>query len=326
VPRAWRPAQFQGRRRTRRYFEGWYFKSVSADGAYRLAVIPGVSLAEDSAQSHCFVQVNDGTNGRSAYHRWPLAEFRPRPGRFCVSVGPNCFSLDGIDLNIDRPEGQCRGRLEFSGVHGWPVRLLAPGAMGPFRFVPMMECYHGVLSFDHRLSGRVEVDGASWDFTGGKGYCEKDWGRSMPSAWVWLQCGHFGDAAVSLSASIARVPWAGSAFTGHIVGLWLAGRLVEFVTWNGSRLAELTVGERAVRFALERGRSRLEVDAERAAGASLAAPEQGAMSGRISETLGAAVHVKLAEGGTTVFQGEGRFAGLEVVGPVHEMVRAGRAE
>jgi hypothetical protein len=231
-----------------------------------------------------------------------------------VEVGPNRFGLDGIELDIDRPDGRCRGRLAFDGVHGWPVRLLAPGAMGPFRFVPLLECYHGILSFNHLLSGRLEVDGTSWDFAGGKGYCEKDWGRSMPSAWVWLQCNHFGDAGLSLSSSIARIPWAGAAFTGHIVGLRLAGRLVEFVTWNGSRLDELAVGEHSVRFTLRRGCLRLEVDAERAAGAALASPEQGAMSGRISETLNATVRCRLTEAGRTVFEDSGRFAGLEVVG------------
>lgn len=298
---------------------------MSADGAARLAVIPGVSLAEDPADSHCFVQVNDGTNGRSAYHRWPLAEFRPDPGRFAIAVGPNRFSLDAIELDIDRPEGRCRGRLRFTGVHGWPVRLLAPGAMGPYRFVPRMECYHAVLSFNHSVEGRLEVDGASVDFTGGRGYCEKDWGTSMPRAWVWLQCNNFRDAGASLSASIARIPWLGSWFAGFIVGLWRGGRLTEFVTWNRSRLAHLAVGAERVGFALKRGRSRLEVEAERAGGVVLAAPERGAMSGRISETLGATVRCRLVEAGRTVFEDAGRFAGLEVVGPAAELASDTRA-
>ena len=186
--------------------------------------------------------------------------------------------------------------------------------MGPFRFVPQMECYHAVLSFSHPVTGRLDVDGTTTDFTGGKGYCEKDWGRSMPRAWVWLQCNNFADNAASLSASIARVPWLGSQFAGFIVGLSLGDRLVEFVTWNGSRLSRLEVGDRLVEFALARGNLRLEVAAERTAGAVLSAPECGAMSGRISETLSANVRCRLTEARRTVFEGSGRFAGLEVVG------------
>jgi hypothetical protein len=39
------------------FFEGWYYKLVSADETHRIAVIPGVQLGEDG---HAFVQVLDG--------------------------------------------------------------------------------------------------------------------------------------------------------------------------------------------------------------------------------------------------------------------------
>ncbi|WP_243392439.1 MULTISPECIES: tocopherol cyclase family protein [unclassified Mesotoga] len=29
------------------------------------------------------------------------------------------------------------------------------------------------------------------DLTGGKGYIEKDWGRSLPDAWIWMQSNNF---------------------------------------------------------------------------------------------------------------------------------------
>ena len=46
----------------------------------------------------------------------------------------------------------------------------------------------------------------------------------------------------------------------------------------------------------------------------------------VDVTANGNVVLTAAEGGTTVFQGEGRFAGLEVVGPAHEMVHAGRSK
>ncbi len=52
---------------------------------------------------------------------------------------------------------------------------------------PAMECYHGVVSMYHLLSGHLEINGDKVDFSGGKGYIEKDWGRSMPSDWIWIQ-------------------------------------------------------------------------------------------------------------------------------------------
>ena len=64
--------------------------------------------------------------------------------------------------------------------------------MGPYTFAPFMECYHGVLSFDHTIAGSLAVDGQELDFTGGHGYIEKDWGQAFPKAWIWTQSNHFG--------------------------------------------------------------------------------------------------------------------------------------
>jgi hypothetical protein len=51
--------------------------------------------------------------------------------------------------------------------------------MGPYAFVPFMECYHGILSMDHKINGQLIIHDEIIDFTGGKGYMEKDWGQSF---------------------------------------------------------------------------------------------------------------------------------------------------
>ena len=60
--------------------------------------------------------------------------------------------------------------------------------MGPFRFLPGMECSHGVISMGHALEGTLTLNGAVLDFAGGTGYVETDRGRSFPSAYLWTQC------------------------------------------------------------------------------------------------------------------------------------------
>lgn len=40
------PEMFQGNKKKKNYFEGWYFKMVSADDSSIISVIPGVSLSE----------------------------------------------------------------------------------------------------------------------------------------------------------------------------------------------------------------------------------------------------------------------------------------
>ena len=70
---------------------------------------------------------------------------------------------------------------------------------------------HGVLGFDHAIQGVLAIDDQAVDFSGGRGYIEKDWGQSFPEAWVWFQTNHFERAGVYLTASVANIPWMGNA-------------------------------------------------------------------------------------------------------------------
>ena len=133
------------------------------------------------------------------------------------------------------------GRLRFNGVAPWPVTLRSPGIMDWYAFVPFMECYHGVLSFDHEIRGLLAVDGQAVDFHGGRGYIEKDSGQAFPRAWIWLQTNHFGQPDICLTASVARIPWLGTAFRGFIVGFWWNGRLYRFATYTGAQVERLEV-------------------------------------------------------------------------------------
>ena len=49
------PGMYHGFNKKPPFFEGWYYKLVSADERYKVAIIPGVILGQDA---HAFVQVN----------------------------------------------------------------------------------------------------------------------------------------------------------------------------------------------------------------------------------------------------------------------------
>lgn len=170
------PEAFHGRGVDRGYFEGWYIKLVSADRSQRWAVIPGVfrGLAEaDSERDEAFVQVLDGLTGRSWYHRFDAADFTAADDRFDVRVGGNTFGPSGVTLDLP----QLRGSIHYTTeLDPWPVTLREPGIMGWYGLVPFMECFHGIVSFGHGLTGELEVEGTPRSFEGGRGYIEKDWG------------------------------------------------------------------------------------------------------------------------------------------------------
>jgi tocopherol cyclase len=328
----WRPDSYHGHGKQHDFFEGWYFKLADAAGSRVYAVIPGVFLGHDPADSHCFVQTLDGLTGHSAYHRYPLADFWAAAGRFEVRVGPNLFSADGLTLNIppSDPTGPAalsfKGALSFSGLTPWPVTLTSPGIMGPYALAPFMECYHGVVSLDHRIGGRLNIGGAAVDFEGGRGYIEKDWGQAFPRGWIWMQSNHFELAGTSLTASIATIPWLCGAFPGFIVGLWHGGRLYRFATYTGAQTEELRLSDTHVTWRMagkvrESWRPethRLEIHATRAGSGLLHGPARTAMLQRVAESLTAEITVRLSawrDGQEDViFEGTGRHGGLEING------------
>ncbi|MEK9908015.1 MAG: tocopherol cyclase family protein, partial [Aquiluna sp.] len=135
------PEGFHGQGITKNFFEGWYFKFVSADQSQRWAVIPGIfrGLGGES-RDEAFVQVLDGSSGRSWYHRFEVSEFSASPNRFDVRVGGNHFHERGAELDLP----QLKGHLEITtALKPWPVTLSSPGIMGWYGLVPFMECFHG---------------------------------------------------------------------------------------------------------------------------------------------------------------------------------------
>ncbi len=317
------PSAYHGQGARPPFFEGWYFKMVSAGQEQAYAVIPGVYHASEAARSHAFIQVMDGRAARSAYYFFPVEAFYATEGTFEVSIGNNTFSERGLRLDLSGQEIGLRGEIEHQGVVPWPVTLLSPGIMGWYAWMPFMECYHGVVSLDHALRGRLEVSGRPVDFTGGRGYIEKDWGRAFPLAYIWMQSNHFSMPGASLTASIAVIPWLASAFNGFIVGLWHAGRLYRFATYTGARVENLQVTDEAVLWVISSRRHRLEILARRRQGGLLHAPTTLEMDRRVAETLDAEIEVRLLETGPggqrQLFHDQSGSAGLEMAGDARRL-------
>jgi tocopherol cyclase len=315
---------YQGGTRDGR-FEGWYFKAVDASGTEPFAVIPGVSWDEAGGTSHAFVQVVRA-GGHTRYFRYPASDFSFEPMRtFGISVGDNVFTQHGMSLDLADEEGRVSGELLFGPWTPWPVHAFSPGIMGWYRFVPRMECYHGVLSMDHAVSGSVAVGDETLTFDGGRGYIEKDWGTSFPSSWVWAQTNTFPRPGVSLTFSVARIPWVGSAFVGSIAGLLLDGELHRFATYTGAKLVAIETEPCCAHAILRGAHEELEVNAEGAAPAPLKAPMHGRMIARADEALGATVAVTLRrltgpDRSEVLFDGVGRAAGVEVMDQLGELV------
>ncbi|MFU8840154.1 MAG: tocopherol cyclase family protein [Nitriliruptoraceae bacterium] len=315
------PERYHGRRRRPPFFEGWYFKLVDASGTSRYAVIPGIFLSEDPAEQHAFIQLLDGTTGEASYHRYPADAFRAADDRFEVELAGSRFSLAGLRLDIDDDQRRVTGDVRLGTHVPWPVRVWSPGVMGPYAYIPRMECNHGVLSFDHRVDGHLTIDGTTIDLDDGRGYLEKDWGAAFPAGYVWMQSNHFATRGTSVVASIAIVPWLRSAFPGFLVGLRHDGVLHRFATYTGARTEALRLTDDHIDWTIVDRRARLRIRAHRASAGLLLGPTRQRMESRVGETMLAEIEVRLEDRRTrTVLEGTGRHAGLEVHGDLERLL------
>lgn len=312
------PGTYHGTLQKPPFFEGWYFKMVSADEKHKIAIIPGLILGKDE---HAFVQIIDGSDGKTEYFTFPVEQFQASFPQFRLSIGGNEFDTTHLAVNIQQGDRQLVGEIRFGTLNPWPVTASSPGVMGWFAWVPKMECYHGVLSFDHSLQGKITLNGKEMDFGGGRGYIEKDWGKSFPAAWVWFQSNHFKDARACITGSVAIIPWIGNSFKGFIVGFWLDGKLYRFTTYLNSKIESLEISDTHVAWVLRNRTHRLYLNARRAHGGVLRGPTPIDMGARVMETLSASIDVKLETlQGNVVFEGAGENAGLEVVGDLQRLL------
>jgi hypothetical protein len=317
------PESFHGRGISNNFFEGWYLKIVNQDLTQRWAVIPGLFRGDKNdpnRQDQAFVQVLDGVNGRSWFHSYETGDFRAATNQFDVTVANNHFGPAGMQLDLPG----LKGEIAFtSPLDPWPVTWRLPGIMGWYGMVPFMECFHGIVSFGHSLSGSLEVEGVTQDFTGGRGYIEKDWGLAFPQGYVWLHSNHISfDADASLVASVALIPWLGTEFRGFIVGLKHQGKLLTWATWNGSVERKLSIDDFSVHWVLSGPDGILELNAERKRGGLLHAPLRTAMFERVEETMDATVSIRLLDpsGMNVLAEGKGQCASMEVFGDLEKML------
>lgn len=321
----WKPEIFHGRKKRKDFFEGWYFKIVDRSEKHAYAVIPGVSITEDPLKSHAFVMFLDARDQRMRYFRYPLDELKASSKKFELTFGGSFFSLDEMRLNLEQGGDYITARISFKDTYPWPVKLLSPGVMGWYAFVPGMECYHGILSMDHAIKGFIEAEGIRTDLKGGRGYIEKDWGISMPSSWIWMQTNHFDREGISLSGSIAKIPWLGNYFTGYIFGFLYDRKLYRFTTYSGAKVTGLDVTDDNIRVRLESKSYRLDIDADRSEGIELPAPRLGEMTAKVNESLRSSINVTLLRKKgpyvEIIFSGTGRNAGLEFVGDITELIK-----
>jgi len=307
---------FQGNQKNRKYFEGWYFKMVAEDGSAILSVIPGISLSIDGREQHAFIQIINGVTAQTSYYSFPIEEFSFSKKYFGIKIGDNYFSKDMIILDLKDSSSFVSGKIEMSNHVGYSSgRLLNPGIMGWYRFVPFMECYHGVVSLTNNLKGKLIISNEVYNFNNGKGYIEKDWGSSMPSTWIWMQSNHFSSTNSSLMLSIADIPWMGKSFTGFLGFFYHDNKIHHFATYRHTKLQLEAIDSNTLKIKIKNRKNTFILNARSNNSGMLKAPAEGSMDRRIPESIDAILNITMLDKkGNIVFTDSTNITGFEMVG------------
>jgi len=318
--RIYNPEVFQGTLKNTNYFEGWYFKHVSADINNVWSFIPGVALNDN--QPHAFIQVINGISGFAEYINYSLDEFTWDKKKLYLRIGDSVFTEKYIDLKIKDNGISIDGHIDYKNIVKYPKSLLSPGIMGWYSFVPYMECKHGIVSVNHDLTGEIKVNNTSVLFDGGKGYIEKDWGNSFPEAWLWIQANNFKDNNTSFNFSVAKIPWRGKFFIGFISFLYFKEKFFLFSTHNNSQITEINHTHNSIDLILRNKSSILKINVLKNSFGELKAPSSGDMSRRIRESIDSEVYLSLFDHhNNLIYNDSSKRAGLEVIDEIFEYLK-----
>ena len=277
------------RRTDRPYFEGWYFKHQNRQGQ-TLALIPAFHIDNGGHRSASLQVIS---NDRSWWLEYPAEQLQVSRQPFRIQLGLSRFSCQGAALQIQQDGLSLRGTLRYG-----PFTSLQSDIMGPFRFFSGMQCAHGVVSMRHSLSGALELNGETLDFSDGIGYIETDRGRSFPSEYLWTQCAWDGSESGSLMLAAATIPLPVGGFTGCICSVFHSGREYRLATYRGARIEAWSPSAAVIR----QRKYRLEAELLNERRQALRAPVEGRMARTIHESLCAEVRYRFRHGKDLLFQ------------------------
>ncbi|MFL0250906.1 tocopherol cyclase family protein [Clostridium neuense] len=311
------PDVYHGENRKSNFFEGWYFKLVQPLTGRTYCFIPGIFISSEKGYSHSFIQVLKGNENKFKYIKFKKDEFKASYSEFNLSVGENFFSISQIDLNINQQNENISGTLHFDNIIKWPDSRINPGSMGFYNYLEFMQCYSQVCAVDGFIRGKLYINGEIIDFTGGKLYIEKNWGKAFPYSYIWVQGNSFagGEGAVTCSIGQVPLPFPFKSFTGFLIGIYAKGRFYKFTSINKSSLSVKCEDEEVILKAYNKKYSlKIEGFYKKQDFMSLYAPSKGSMRPIANETLHGNLKVELYDNikGYTIFNDDCFSAGIEL--------------
>ena len=315
-----RPELYHGQSQKRPFFEGWYHKMSSKNGETFVA-IPGIYRSGINNNQTAFLMFYQGSSGKVDYIPYKVEDFQCDANSYQLKLGKNYFSLERVLLDFEHEHLNVKGEIITNNLNPWPVSLIERGCMGWYGYIPTMECFHGILSMNHTLNGHLDINKDRISFDHGKGYIEKDWGKNFPKDWVWAQSNSFNESELSISASLATIPWKSYEFSGFIIGIHHKKKLYKFTTYNFSKILKIKFEDNALFWVIKKGHLQLEITIRAGSTSGLLhAPDKTDMVPKVREFLDGEISFILKKNQEIILEQYSDQCAVEIIGKTNRLI------
>ncbi len=275
----------------KQYFKGYYFKCSTANET--ICLIPA-QHSDGKCQTASIQIITENASYTVDYNQNSFDN-----KKFRIKIGENLFSSKGIKLNIKTNNLTIKGCVYFGDF-----KTIKYNIMGPFQYIPFMQCKHTVASMSHTINGKIVVNDKEYCFCNDIGYIEGDRGYSFPKEYIWTHC-HFPNG--SLMLSVADIPMMGFRFTGIIGVVIIDGKEYRIATYLGANVNYIKNNTVKV----TQGKYTLIAKLLKANKLPLKAPNNGKMSRTIKESAACTARYKFIANGKTLAEFTSNMASFE---------------
>jgi tocopherol cyclase len=168
-------------------------------------------------------------------------------GETNLTIEPQLLAIDEFDRQITEgyqvtatlhqgalPSQDCRWCYHTVPVYSWgQPQQTQQATAGILSYLPIFEPGWQILMAHGLATGWIEWRGERYEFTNAPAYSEKNWGRSFPQKWFWVNCNSFDETvglAITAGGGRRKVLWMTEEV--GLVGIHYRDRFYEFVPWN----------------------------------------------------------------------------------------------